>query len=95
MSIMLIRSLKERERSSKRQEGERRGELTDQKRRSCRGIFAFEVNPFVEDQNDQVEENTSEEQNLRQEFHKDRIMMSEVSESKFHLFNSSFLTHRR
>ena len=28
-----------------------------------------------------------------QEFHKDRIMMSEVSECTFHLFNPSFLMH--
>ena len=59
---------------------DKRRTLTDEERRSCGSIFAFELYPFVEDQDDQVEENTGEKQNLRQEFHKDRIMMSEISE---------------
>lgn len=54
--------------------------LTDEQRRSSGRVLSFECQPFVEDEDDQIDEDRREEDDLGKEFQEDRVVMSEVSE---------------
>ena len=56
------------------------GEQTDEQRGRVGGLIALEVGPFVEDQDDQIEEDAHQEQQLGQEFQEDAVIVTEVSE---------------
>ena len=61
---------------------EERRRRTDEESRCIGGLIALEMSPFVEDQDDQVEEDAAQEEKLREKFQEDAVIMTEISEQK-------------
>ena len=56
--------------------------LTNEKRWGRGRVSGVEMSPFVEDKDDQVEENTGQENDLRKEFQVDRVPMIEMPKER-------------